>query len=164
MHSADKCLALQLLLTQRGAALALYAAQWSDTPDDAVQEAFIRLAGVDPWPVEPIAWLYIAVKNFALTQGRAGRRREHHERLAAQMRQVQHEPRDDSIEALSRALTQLNEARREIILAKIWGSLTFEQLATVFNMSRSQVHREYIAALTELRSLMEETCPTTKKN
>jgi DNA-directed RNA polymerase specialized sigma24 family protein len=153
MHSADKCLALQLLLTQRGAALALYAAQWSDTPDDAVQEAFIRLAGVDPWPVEPIAWLYIAVKNFALTQGRAGRRREHHERLAAQMRQVQHEPRDE-----------LNEARREIILAKIWGSLTFEQLATVFNMSRSQVHREYIAALTELRSLMEETCPTTKKN
>ena len=49
---------LARLLHAHGAALALFARQWCEQPEDVVQEAFCRLASQRTWPDDPVAWLY----------------------------------------------------------------------------------------------------------
>src|SRR5947209_8009734 len=71
------------LIDDHAAALALYAAQWCRAPDDVVQEAFLRLAGQRRPPDHPVAWLYHAVRNGALSAARGERRRRQHESGAA---------------------------------------------------------------------------------
>jgi len=67
------------LLQQHGEALQRYAAQWTVTPEDCVQEAIVKLAGLDALPESPAAWLYRVVRNDALNRGRGERRRAAHE-------------------------------------------------------------------------------------
>src|SRR5947199_5633999 len=71
------------LLDQHAAALELYARQWCDTPEDIVQEAFLKLAGQRQVPDNPAAWLFRVVRNRAIDAGYAARRRRHHESVAA---------------------------------------------------------------------------------
>src|SRR5262249_19225864 len=54
----EKARRIAALLTEQGPALALYAAQWADNPDDCVQEGLIRLARQATWPDNEVAWLY----------------------------------------------------------------------------------------------------------
>jgi len=42
-----------------------------------------------------------------------------------------------------RTLESLDLEYREIIVAKIWGGLTFEEIAAMTGSSRSGVHRKY---------------------
>src|SRR5688572_32828258 len=74
------------LLDEHGGTLALYAAQWTDSADDCVQEALIELAGVHELPANPVAWLYRVVRNRAVSQYRTSRRRERREELASRLR------------------------------------------------------------------------------
>ena len=60
------------LVDRHAAALELYARQWCDTPEDVVQEAFLKLAGQRPLPDKPAAWLFRVVRNGALNAS-AGR-------------------------------------------------------------------------------------------
>ena len=46
---------LEQLICDHGAALELYAAQWTTMPEDCVQEAFVKLAGQVPPPDQPVA-------------------------------------------------------------------------------------------------------------
>jgi RNA polymerase sigma-70 factor (ECF subfamily) len=62
-----------------GAALALYAAQWTGSPDDCVQEAFVELAQQRTVPGYVVGWLYRVVKNRALNVARGARRRRERE-------------------------------------------------------------------------------------
>src|SRR5262245_37943521 len=71
------------LLDTRAAALTLYARQWCAVPDDVVQEAFIRLGALRSTPDDPVAWLFRAVRNGAISASRSERRRKHHESAAA---------------------------------------------------------------------------------
>src|SRR4051812_50202384 len=64
-------------VTERAAALVLYARQWLDaaSADDVVQEAAIALLGLRHPPVNATAWMYRAVRNAAIDAARtAGRR------------------------------------------------------------------------------------------
>src|SRR3954467_136039 len=70
------------LLDEHGSALALYAAQWTDAPDDCVQEALVELARVRQSPEHVIAWLYRVVKHRALNAARGDRRRRDRESRA----------------------------------------------------------------------------------
>ncbi len=58
------------LLDEHGAALALYASQWTDSADDCVQEALVELARQRQAPDHIVAWLYRVVKNRALNAAR----------------------------------------------------------------------------------------------
>jgi len=72
---------------QRGAAmgfwvagvLVLLARQWCGTPEDVVQEAFLKLSAATPIPNHPAAWLFRVVRNAAVSAGRSERRRGKHE-------------------------------------------------------------------------------------
>jgi hypothetical protein len=65
------------LIDRHAAALTLYARQWCAAPEDVVQEAFIKLAGLARVPATPAAWLHRVVRNGAISAGRAEQRRAH---------------------------------------------------------------------------------------
>jgi RNA polymerase sigma-70 factor (ECF subfamily) len=67
------------LLDRHAAQLQWYASQWTTSPEDCVQEAFIELARQLQRPGKIVPWLYRVVRNKALNAARAERRRTHHE-------------------------------------------------------------------------------------
>jgi RNA polymerase sigma-70 factor (ECF subfamily) len=63
----------------------------------------------------------------------------------------------------TRALQRLPLAEREVVVARIWGGLSFEEIAGLTDASTSTVHRRYQAGLAALRERLGLTCPP-KKN
>ena len=80
------------LLDKHAAALTLYARQWCDSPEDVVQDAFLKLAGLRARPENPAAWLFRVVRNGAIDAGLAARRRKRHETAAASLADPWFEP------------------------------------------------------------------------
>lgn len=147
------------LLDQQGAALALYAAQWlgagSNLADDCVQESLVELAAQSPRPANPRAWLFVKVKHLAMTAARSARRRTNHEQNAWRERLSGHGSQVNLLkqQELLDALEQIEAEQREVIVLKIWGNLTFTEIAEVLGDSSSGAHRQYQAALSQLRKL-----------
>lgn len=147
--------------------LELFARQHAATAAaDCVQEAFCELARLATSPPRPAAWLFRVVRHRALNAARSAQRRSRHEQHAAERRQVRRPCPDPSDEvALIDLLHQLVPERRELVVLRIWGQLTFEEIAEVTSRSRSAVQREYVDALTQLRRLLEaDECPTNTSN
>jgi RNA polymerase sigma-70 factor (ECF subfamily) len=148
------------LLSTHGSALRLYARQFllgaeSDAlADDVVQEALLQLARQRAVPDDPPAWLFRAVRNAALTVRRGAVRRRKHETSAATERSAWFESRAESrldAQTATAALAELPEETREIVVAHLWGGLTFEQIAALVGMSSSTAHRRYEEGLKTLR-------------
>ena len=153
---------LATLLDRHGAALQLYARQWTAAPEDVVQEAFIKLAQADVAPDLIAPWLFRVVRNAALTALRAEQRRKRHETRAGGLRQNWFVASDDApldAEELVAALGQLEPAQREAITLHFWGGLSFSEIADVMECSASSAHRWYQAGIETLRGKM--SCPTT---
>ncbi|MGL4551583.1 MAG: RNA polymerase sigma factor [Gemmataceae bacterium] len=139
-------------LDRLGPALVLYARQWCSAPEDAVQEAFVRLAAASPANVP--AWLHRVVRNAALSAGRAERRRRRHETAAAR---PAFRPSDDlDAEAVGQALEGLPADLREPLVAHLWGGLTFADIAALVGTSPATAHRRYAEALDLLRERLGE--------
>jgi RNA polymerase sigma factor (sigma-70 family) len=153
---------LARLVEQHAAALTLYARQWCDAPEDAVQEAFLKLAAQRRPPDNFAAWMYRVVRNGALTAARAAKRRRHYESAAATNAANWFVPSDFSglaAEAATLALGALPPEQRETIVAHLWGGLTFEQIGDLCGVSTSTAHRRYLAALVSLRERLRVPCP-----
>src|SRR5215831_5553892 len=71
------------LVDDHAAALVLYARQWCASPEDVVQEAFVKLSLQRIPPDNALAWLYRVVRNAAVSAARADKRRRKHETRAA---------------------------------------------------------------------------------
>jgi RNA polymerase sigma factor (sigma-70 family) len=151
------------LLDQYGSALVLYARQWCDTPEDVVQEAFLRFVRQHPRPDRPVAWLYRVVRNGAVSAVRSAIRRERHETAAGQSRPWFVVPEGSLLDArvAASALAELPLELRETIVARLWGELTFEEIAELTSVTASTAHRRYVAGLTELRERLGVTWPET---
>jgi RNA polymerase sigma-70 factor (ECF subfamily) len=156
---------LTRLLDAHGAALVLYAQQWCDTPEDVTQEALLALMRQPTLPENVVGWLYRAVRNGAINALRAAQRRTRREQSVARENegwfQISPGDRLDAVEA-ARAMEQLPIHERETIVARLWGGLSFEEIAELTGSSTSTVHRWYQAGLIALRKRLSETCP--KKN
>jgi RNA polymerase sigma-70 factor (ECF subfamily) len=151
----------QLIETQ-APALVLYARQWCAAPEDVVQEAFVKLAVQQRPPDNPVAWLFRVVRNGAISAARAAQRRRWHESRASRQTEPWFQPSEegalDAAEA-TRRLQELPLEQREIIVAHLWGGLTFEQIARVVGCSSSTAHRRYLDGLTVLRDKLGVLCP-----
>src|SRR3954454_20594844 len=126
------------LMDDHAAALVLYARQWCASPEDVVQEAFVKLAAQHPLPTEIVPWLYRVVRNGALSALRAERRRRHHEARAAAAAAAWFVPSEGDgldAEAATRALQALPLEQREVLVARLWGGLTFEQVGDLTGLS-----------------------------
>ena len=125
----------------------------------------MKLAAQARPPENAAAWLFRAVRNGAINAGIAGQRRRHHEAEAAAATAAWFETnavagRDAGIDAESvqAALARLPLEQREVIVAHLWGGLTFEQFAEVAGRSASAVHRLYHAGLLALRERLGVPC------
>lgn len=154
------------LLDEQGPALALYAAQWTDATDDCVQEALIELARQRQSPGHVIAWLYRVVKHRALNAARGDRRRREREsRVMADRFRCNEQPvafGGDDVLAATDALTQLELGERELVVMRIWGNLTYEEIGVALGFSTATAYRQYERALTKLRNILESPCTTNK--
>lgn len=152
------------LIDRYADALELYARPWCDAPEDVVQEAFVALAGLKSAPENPGAWLFRAVRNGAINAGIAGKRRRRREarKAADSPAWFESEANDSALDpdAVQAALSALPAGQREIIVAHLWGGLTFDQIAELSGTSASSAHRSYHAGLTSLRARLGVPCPT----
>jgi RNA polymerase sigma-70 factor (ECF subfamily) len=150
------------LVDQHAAALVLYARQWCAVPEDVVQEAFLKLVAQRAPPDNPVPWLYRVVRNAALGAARTERRRQRHEAVAAARAPAWFTDPDAAgldVETATAALRALALDEREVIVARLWGGLTFEQIADVAGCSHSTAHRRYAAGLANLRERLHLPCP-----
>lgn len=138
-------------------ALLLYARQFCGAPEDVVQEAFVALARQRKAPYRVVPWLYRVVRNGAFAaRGGEGRRRSREAR-ASSVGEVWFASADDRIDArqAQSLLSELEPVIREVIVARIWGGLTFEEIAKLRGCSLTTAHRHYQAGLAQLHERLE---------
>jgi RNA polymerase sigma factor (sigma-70 family) len=147
------------------AALVLYARQWSAAPEDIVQEAFLLLARQPVAPDNSVGWLYRVARNRAINAARLGARRARRDSDAAAHRRPWFEPSDDDridAAAATAALDKLPDDEREAIIARLWGGLSFDEIARLTGKTLSAAYRSYNRGIETLRERLGWTCPTNK--
>jgi RNA polymerase sigma factor (sigma-70 family) len=153
---------------QHAARLVLYARQCAPgsgagpgVAEDLVQEVFLRLMEQSAAPSNVKAWLYKSLRNAAISEGRSNRRREGRERIIADVRGAWFEGRpEDLVDAgtAQEALGELPAHQREIVVLRIWGQMTLNEVAETVGMPVSSVYDQYKAALSGVRRKMERRC------
>ena len=142
---------LARLFDQHAPALALYARQFCETPEDVVQDAFVKLARLVTQPERLVPWLFRVVRNAAINAGRNDRNRRKLEArsLASEAWFASDDDRIDAQHA-TRLLAELEVEIREVIIARFWGGLKFDEIATLQGCSLATAHRRYVSGLTLL--------------
>jgi RNA polymerase sigma-70 factor (ECF subfamily) len=157
--------AVTRLWDEHSAALVLYARQWCDMPEDVVQEAFLLLARGAVAPENLVGWMYRVVRNRAINAARSCRRQSRREIAVAARSQPWFVSADgDRLDAAAAtgALAELPADQREAIVARLWGGLSFEEIARLSGSSASTVCRCYQRGLAALRERLGWSCPTKK--
>ncbi len=151
------------LIDGHAPALVLFARQWCAAPEDVVQESFCKLAARSAVPDEPLTWLYRVVRNGAIDAGKAERRRQRREAAVARPAPWFEEVAIDGLDAAAAvpALESLADDQREVIVARLWGDMTLEQIAAILECSVSSVHRRFEAGIAVLRERLGVPCPKT---
>ena len=153
---------LSRLIDRHAGALVLYARQWTDAPEDVVQTALLKLVRLGRPPENPVPWLYTVVRNAARDAQRSARRRTKYETRRAEHAPNWFDPDSETGldgETATAALDDLPDDVREIVVAHLWGGLTFEQIAATVGGSASTAYRRYVAGITALRGKLGVTCP-----
>jgi RNA polymerase sigma-70 factor (ECF subfamily) len=143
------------------ARLLLFARQWAGSATDAedvVQEAFVRCWRRGGHPADNAALLYAAVRSAALDARRRQERRRRRETEAtpphAESTPFHCELEDRELaESVQAALRQLPLEQREVLVLRIWGELSFPEIAEVLDVgvdTAASRHRYALAALRKL--------------
>lgn len=140
--------------------LTLYARQWLDAglAEDVVQEVYLKMASLESVPSNVPAWLFRSVRNAAITQLRARHRRQRHEELRTAQKPAWFTSQpEDGLDPgqVQAALEGLPEEQREIVVLKIWGKMTLQDIAEIVGKPQGTVYCRYRAALDCLRKAME---------
>jgi RNA polymerase sigma-70 factor (ECF subfamily) len=154
------------LVDTHGPPLILYARQWCSVPEDVVQDAFLKLLALRQPPRDVVPWLYRVVRNGALDALKTARRRQRRESAVARPVHWFRESEVDGLDAETTvaALQRLPIEQREAIVARLWGGLSFEQIAEVANCSASTAGRRFSAGIDALRKELGVPCPNPSAN
>jgi len=151
-------------MQRHGPALLLYARQIVHDPalaEDAVQEGFVRFWLHRRKAPEPLGLLYAAVRSAALDSMRRRQRRNPREQAVARPEacfDVAAAQRESSAD-VEAALAQLPVEQREVVVLKIWGGLTFTQIAQAIGESVGTSASRYRYAMQKLATLLRAEVP-----
>lgn len=150
-------------LDQHLATLILLARQWVPgraDAEDVVQEAFIRFWRSRERVSDPAAYFYSCVKHVALDWQRNRSRQSRREEATARSEAatvfaapLEQDERRLTIEA---AVRNLPEAQREVLVMRIWGALSFPQIAEILKISDNSAKSRYRYALDKLAGQLAE--------
>ena len=149
-------------LDEHGAGLVLLARQWADShaeAEDIVQDAFVRF-----WPNRASArsaraYLYACVRSAEMDRRRAEARRRRREGAAEPAGEnlfessIEH---DERREAIERALKSLPTEQKEVVIMKIWGGLTFQDIGRTLETPANTAASRYRYALASLRESLRQ--------
>ena len=144
-----------------GPKLLLCARQWTSSAADAedvVQEAFIRFwRNQRQLPGSPMALLVTSVRRAALDLARRESRRAAREDRAdggldaRESLFVRLAEGDDRREMVEAGLNRLPDEQRDVLVLKIWGELTFDEIAAQLEIPANTASSRYRYALVALR-------------
>jgi RNA polymerase sigma-70 factor (ECF subfamily) len=150
-------------LDRHGAALVLFARQWvssRDDAEDAVQEGFVRFWRSRHRATDPVAYLYACVRRCILDLRRGRSRQTRREKAAARPEAESlfagTLEQDERRTAIAAALRTLPEDQREVLVMKIWGELSFPQIAEALRIPSNTAASRYRYALARLRAQLAE--------
>jgi RNA polymerase sigma-70 factor (ECF subfamily) len=143
-----------------GPKLLLCARQWTNSladAEDVVQEAFVRY-----WrhqrdlPGEPMALLVTSARRAAFDLARRESRRARRDEFGGEPETESPYFRpslevDERREAVEAAIRQLPLEQREVLVLKIWGELTFQQIASELQIPPNTAASRYRYAMATLR-------------
>lgn len=145
-------------LKQNGRRLLLCARQWTSSlaeAEDILQDAFVRYwKNQRHLPGNPSALIITSVRRAAIDHGRSRTRRIHRETQAYELEDkvTFFEPGEGEIhQDLENAIRALPDDQREVVVMKIWGMLTFEEIAHQLGISQNTAASRYRYALATLR-------------
>jgi RNA polymerase sigma factor (sigma-70 family) len=141
------------LYDQHGPALVLYASLFvadGGAAEDVVHGVFLKLLrGKQIVPDAPAAYLYRAVRNAALNTRRD---RSRDAPLPDQDIWFTHRERDrEAAFALQQALRELPDEQREVVVMRIWGGMTLEEVAEATDAPLNTAASRYRYGLAKLR-------------
>ncbi len=146
---------IQNLYRQHGPALLAYGASLLGdraAAEDVLHQVFLEMLGKISMPDEPRPYLFRAVRNRALNSRRGTERLtalDHHEWL------VKTEATMQAAIAVEKAMRDLPDEQREVVVMKVWGEMTLEEIAKVLEIPVNTVSSRYRYALAKLRELLQ---------
>jgi RNA polymerase sigma-70 factor (ECF subfamily) len=156
-HSAQDW---KVWFAENGARLRLIARQWTRSDadaDDVLQEAFIRFwKNQRHLPGNPNALVVTSIRRSALDLYRSTDRRSVREQTVfADSDTTWFEPEaDPRLQALTHSLPQLPDEQREVVVLKIWGDLTFDEIGEQLSISPNTAASRWRYAMEALRKLI----------
>ena len=152
---------LEEIVRHEGSALLAYARSvtgHAQDAEDALQEAMSRLARQRLSGVANLrAYVYKAIRNAALNNSRTQVRRARREEVSSGGEGVIfQEPasRREELDALNAAVAALPREQREVVLMRIWGGMSFAEVAEVIEISCDMASSRYRYAVEALRKRM----------
>lgn len=145
---------------RHGAKLLLFARQQARNPHDAedlVQESFVRIWRLYGHTGEVAPGLvYRAIRRLAIDWARSIDRRIIREQKTFELTPFSSAfednlEKDERQQALLRAVDRLPDQQKEVLTLKIWGELTFDEIARTLDISLNTVASRYRYALQKLK-------------
>lgn len=123
--------------------------------EDVLQEAFVRLCKSSRDCPPDLPLVFTTIRRTAIDHARRAERRRLREDVVARERPAA--LFDDAVETRERAATveqalrRLPEPQQEVLVLKIWGELTFEQIGETVGIPANTAASRYRYALQSLK-------------
>lgn len=139
--------------------LILYARQWlGSDAEDVVQEAFLRLLRTFRTAEEtidnPTAWLFRVVRNESISRLRRLTLIGRHTETLRMERKPWFDARPEKkaeAEEVAEKVAAMPMELREVLVSRLWGGLSFQEIGDLTETSQSTAHRRYHEALYYLK-------------
>ncbi len=159
---------------KHGAKLLLFARQQARNPADAedlLQEAFVRIWRLYGHTSEvPPALVFQSIRRLAIDWVRRDERRGNREQKVARYEATESSWFERPMERrerhvlLEQAVRRLPRDQQEVVLLKIWGELTFEEIGKALDISMNTAASRYRYGLEKLRKWVPEALADEKPN